>query len=87
MSGRNARSATPVDQMRPSITVPSPVKHASNVSAYGMLAVAVLCWAGNFVIGRALRFDAPPVALTFWRWTVAFLVLAPFTLRHLRASY
>jgi len=73
--------------MRPSITVPSAAKHTSNVSAYAMLAGAVLCWAGNFVIGRALRFDAPPVALTFWRWTVALLVLAPFTHRHLRAQW
>jgi drug/metabolite transporter (DMT)-like permease len=87
MSGRNAELARPVHEMRPSITVTSPAKHASNVSAYGMLAVAVLCWAGNFVIGRALRFDAPPVALTFWRWTVAFLVLAPFTLQHLRSHW
>jgi drug/metabolite transporter (DMT)-like permease len=73
--------------MPPSITAPSPVKHASNVAAYAMLAAAVFCWAGNFVIGRALRFDAPPVALTFWRWSVAFLVLAPFTLQHLRVQW
>jgi drug/metabolite transporter (DMT)-like permease len=74
--------------MRPSIAVPSSAKqHTSNVSAYAMLAGAVFCWAGNFVVGRALRFDAPPVALTFWRWSVALLVLAPFTWRHLRLQW
>jgi drug/metabolite transporter (DMT)-like permease len=55
--------------------------------AYLLLALAVLCWAGNFVTGRGLRFEAPPVALTFWRWSVALAVLAPFTLPHLRGQW
>ena len=55
--------------------------------AYLLLALAVLCWAGNFVVGRWLRFSAPPVALTFWRWTVALAVLAPFTFSHLRSQW
>jgi len=59
----------------------------SAVSAYALLALAVLCWAGNFVIGRWLRYSAPPVALTFWRWTVALVVLAPLTLSHLRHQW
>ena len=46
---------------------------------YLLLTLAVLCWTGNWVIGRALRFDAPPVAITFWRWTIALALLAPFT--------
>lgn len=24
-------------------------------------------WAGNFVLGRALHADIPPLALSFWR--------------------
>jgi drug/metabolite transporter (DMT)-like permease len=62
-------------------------RETSPVSAYALLTVAVLCWAGNFVIGRGLRFDAPPVALTFWRWTVALLALAPFTFGHWRRQW
>ncbi|MFZ5555665.1 MAG: DMT family transporter [Pseudomonadota bacterium] len=54
--------------------------------AYALLACAVFFWAGNWAIGRALRFDAPPVAITFWRWVIAALVLLPLTaadlLRH-----
>jgi drug/metabolite transporter (DMT)-like permease len=42
-----------------------------------LLSVAVLCWAGNFVIGRAVYADIPPVSLAFWRWGVAVLVLLP----------
>jgi len=59
----------------------------SALRAYLLLALAVLCWAGNFVIGRWLRYSAPPVALTFWRWTVALVVLAPLTYSHLRGQW
>lgn len=48
------------------------------VSPYLLLVVAVLCWAGNFVLGRAIHSDIPPITLTFWRWTVAGAVLLPF---------
>ena len=69
--------------------VTTPVQPAAKpaLSAYLLLALAVLCWAGNFVIGRWLRFSAPPVALTFWRWSVALAVLAPFTFSHLRGQW
>lgn len=59
----------------------------SAATAYLLLALAVLCWAGNFVAGRGLRFEAPPVALTFCRWSVALAVLAPFTFSHLRGQW
>ncbi len=49
---------------------------------YLLLAVAVLFWAGNWVFARALRDDVPPVALAFWRWTVALVILTPFAYRH-----
>jgi len=51
-----------------------------------LLALALLSWAGNWVIGRGLRFDAPPVAITFWRWTIALVLLTPFTYTRLRAQ-
>lgn len=45
---------------------------------YLLLTLAVLFWAGNFILGRAVRMDVPPIALAFWRWAVAFLlVLGP----------
>lgn len=59
----------------------------SHAAAYALLALAVLCWAGNFITGRALRHEVPPVALTFWRWTVAALVLMPFTWASLRTQW
>ena len=35
-------------------------------------------WSGNWVLGRALREAFDPVALNFWRWLVALVILAPF---------
>ena len=64
-----------------------PPQPQSRFVPYLLLTLAVLSWAGNWVIGRALRFDAPPVALTFWRWAVAFALLVPFTYPYLRARW
>jgi drug/metabolite transporter (DMT)-like permease len=47
-------------------------------SPYLLLGLAVLFWAGNFVVGRAAHEVVPPIAFNFWRWTVALLVLLPF---------
>lgn len=43
----------------------------------GMVATTVL-WSGNFVVGRWLRGEIEPLALNFWRWLIAAVVLAPF---------
>jgi drug/metabolite transporter (DMT)-like permease len=52
-----------------------------------LLALAQLLWAGNFVLGRAVSARIPPVALSFWRWAVALLVLVPLSARELRAGW
>ena len=44
-----------------------------------LLGLAVLFWAGNLVLGRAVAPDIPPIALNFWRWTGGGLILLPFT--------
>jgi drug/metabolite transporter (DMT)-like permease len=54
---------------------------ATRLSAFLLLALANLLWAGNWVTGRALRDAFDPVSLNFWRWIVAVLALAPFALR------
>jgi drug/metabolite transporter (DMT)-like permease len=48
--------------------------------AFGLLGLTNLVWAGNWVIGRAMRDALDPVSLNFWRWAIAALVIAPFTL-------
>ena len=49
-------------------------------SPYTLLVLAALFWGGNWVAGRGLRDDVPPVALAFWRWIVAAVAFLPFTL-------
>ena len=43
-----------------------------------LLVAPPLVWAGNAVLGRALVGEFPPLALSFWRWTLAFTLIAPF---------
>jgi drug/metabolite transporter (DMT)-like permease len=45
-----------------------------------------LCWAGNVVLGRAMVGHIPPLALSFWRWLIAFALILPFTLRGIIAA-
>ena len=49
-------------------------------SPYLLLAASALFWGGNFVLGRAVAGEIPPLSLNFWRWTSALVVLLPFTL-------
>ena len=51
------------------------------LAAFALLVLASLLWSGNWVIGRAVRDAFDPIALNFWRWLVAALVMAPFGLR------
>nr|WP_294816236.1 DMT family transporter [uncultured Sphingomonas sp.] len=52
-------------------------------AAYCMLALVMLLWAGNSIVGRAVRDDIPPLFLALLRWTGALLVIAPFAARHI----
>jgi drug/metabolite transporter (DMT)-like permease len=58
----------------------------SRAGAFALLALANLFWAGNWVLGRALRDAFDPVSLNFWRWVIAVVVLAPFALPGLAAK-
>ena len=51
---------------------------------YLLLTLAVLFWAGNFILGRAFHSEIPPVALAFWRWLGAALLVTLPALPHLR---
>ncbi len=57
---------------------------SKNKSAYIFLILATLFWSGNFIVGKAASFfEIPPFTLNFYRWTFAWLILAPFTLREI----
>jgi len=56
-------------------------------SAYIFLILATLFWSGNFIVGKAASlFEIPPFTLNFYRWTFAWLILAPFTLKEIVAK-
>lgn len=60
----------------------SPNSHTPpNISvslAYLMIATTVLLWAISVVIARGVHEEIPLIGLTFWRWVIAVIVLAPF---------
>jgi drug/metabolite transporter (DMT)-like permease len=54
---------------------------------YLLLSITALCWAGNAIVGRLAAGHIPPVTLSFLRWSLAFLVILPFALKHLRRDW
>ncbi|MXO97856.1 EamA family transporter [Altererythrobacter xixiisoli] len=49
--------------------------------------MVMVLWAGNSIVGRAVRFDVPPLTLAFIRWTGASLLLLPFAIGPLRRDW
>jgi drug/metabolite transporter (DMT)-like permease len=77
-----------MESAEPTVTDPSRERRQSGAGwaalvPFLLLALAALFWSGNWVVGRALRGAMPPVALNFWRWTGAVVILAPFVLPRL----
>ncbi|MDP2644905.1 MAG: DMT family transporter [Desulfobacterales bacterium] len=56
----------------------------SPAQAYGVLAATVFLWAVGVVIVRAVHGKIPLVGLSYWRWTLASLVLFPFVRKELK---
>ena len=54
---------------------------------YLLLSLTSLFWAGNIVLGRYAAGHVPPVALSFIRWTVAFLILIVFAWPFLKRDW
>lgn len=45
----------------------------------GLAILATLIWSGNFVVARGVNQSIPPIALSFFRWFTASVILLPFT--------
>lgn len=54
---------------------------------YLLLTLTALFWSGNMVLGRGIRADVPPLALAFWRWAIAFVLVLPLALPHLKSQW
>jgi drug/metabolite transporter (DMT)-like permease len=54
---------------------------SGSARAFAALGLVMLLWAGNSIVGRAVRFDVPPFTLALLRWGGAVALLAPFAWR------
>ena len=49
-----------------------------------MLVCASLFWAGNFMVGKyAFLSEIPPLSLVFYRWSLVWIILLPFTYKEM----
>jgi drug/metabolite transporter (DMT)-like permease len=56
-------------------------------SAWTLLVLANLFWAGNIVLGRGVAGVVPPITLAYVRWTGAFFIGLCFAWPHLRQDW
>ena len=56
-------------------------------SPYLLLTLTPFFWACNWIVGRGLHAEIPPMTMTFYRWFFALLILAPFAWRHVRREW
>lgn len=54
---------------------------------YLLLILAPLFWSGNFVLGRAVRADVPPIGLAFWRWCGGSILVLSFAWPYLKRDW
>lgn len=54
-------------------------RQAETGLAYFGLILATIFWAGNVIVARGVADSIPPVALSFWRWFIAMILVLPFT--------
>jgi hypothetical protein len=57
------------------------------LNPYLLLTLTPFFWSCNWIVGRGLASDIPPMAMTFLRWFFAVLILAPFALAHVRRDW
>lgn len=58
----------------------------SSALATLMLTLTAFFLATNHVIGRGVQGEIPPLGLSFWRWCIGALILAPFVLPDIRSK-
>jgi drug/metabolite transporter (DMT)-like permease len=67
----------------------APTPHATWIGAIAdepriLMLLPGLFWAGNAIVARSIAGEIPPIALAFWRWTVAAILIFPLAWPHLR---
>jgi drug/metabolite transporter (DMT)-like permease len=69
------------------MAVPTAPTAARAASPYLLLTLTPFFWACNWIVGRGLYTQIPPMAMTFYRWFFALLILAPFALPQVRREW
>ena len=60
------------------------INNKSILFAFVLLIASSLFWSGNFFTGKiASLYDLTPFKLSFLRWSLAFLLLLPFTYKRI----
>jgi drug/metabolite transporter (DMT)-like permease len=68
-------------------TAAAPRSPLERANPYLLLTLTVFFWAINWVLARALATHIPAFALSFFRWLIALLILAPFALPRLARDW
>src|SRR3989475_9735980 len=69
------------------MAIPSAASSARAVSPYLLLTLTPFFWACNWIVGRGLHAEIPPLAMTFYRWAFAIVFMLPFALPHVRRQW
>ncbi|MCD6534014.1 MAG: DMT family transporter [Deltaproteobacteria bacterium] len=54
---------------------------------YLLLTMAVFFWSVNSIVGRFMRLEVPPIALSFWRWAGASMLIFYFAWPQLKEDW
>lgn len=65
----------------------SPNTVSSEIKGIGLALLAVIIWAGNFVIARSVVGQVGPITLAFFRWFLASLLMLPIAWRTFRIEW
>ncbi len=61
-----------------------PEPRSAEVRGALLTLAAVMVWSANYIVGRAMAGEVPPVMLAFWRWFFAFAAVLPLAAGSLR---
>ena len=64
----------------------SVIKQDKVLIGIALAVLAAMIWSGNFIVARGVIKDIPPVALAFFRWLTASIIIAPFAIKEFKAE-
>ena len=63
------------------------INSKNNYLSFLLLFIQPIFMASNLIVARGGVEYVPPISLAFWRWTVVFLLLLPFTFNSLKKNF